>query len=137
MTIGGWIGFGIGSVIIFITALGISYLADELRSNNKHGRIISIIIAAIIIVLLFLGLRFYYNNTASGQRAYHTQESELHNGLDRIIKVYDVTGELIVEYEGHFDIEYDDDRIIFDDENGNRHIIYYSVSTVVIDEIGD
>ena len=38
------------------------------------------------------------------------------------------------EVKGKFNVDYNNSRIIFDDENGKRHIIYYSVATVVIDE---
>ena len=34
-------------------------------------------------------------------------------------------------------MEYDDDRILFDDENGLRHIIYYPTGTVIIDEVSE
>jgi hypothetical protein len=69
-----------------------------------------------------------------GSREMKTQESTLGNGLNRTIKVYSVDGTLIEEYSGRFDIEYDDDRILFDDENGNRHIIFYPTGTVSITE---
>ena len=77
---------------------------------------------------------WWFNNTASGKRAFKTQESNFNDGIERMVKVYDVNGELIVGYDGKFDITYDDDRILFDDENGKRHIIYDPTGTVVIDE---
>ena len=43
-------------------------------------------------------------------------------------------GDLIQEYEGKFDIEYNEHRIKFDDENGKRHLIYHDTGTVIIDE---
>jgi hypothetical protein len=46
----------------------------------------------------------------------------------------DVTGNLLKTYEGKFDIDYDDNRIIFDDETGKRHVIYYPTGTVIVDE---
>ena len=42
---------------------------------------------------------------------------------------------MIAKYEGRFDIEYDDDRILFDDEDGLRHIIYYPTGNVIVDEV--
>ena len=59
----------------------------------------------------------------------------INKGIDRTVKVYDVNGKLIQEYDGKFDIEYDDDRIVFDDENNKRHIIYYPTGTIIIDEV--
>ena len=49
--------------------------------------------------------------------------------------MYDMNGGLIQEYSGKFDIDYDDDRIIFDDENNKRHVIYYPTGTIIIDEV--
>ena len=71
----------------------------------------------------------------AGKRAIKTQQSNLGGGIERKITVYDVQGDMIAEYEGKFDIEYDDDRILFDDEQGLRHIIYYPTGNVIIDEI--
>ena len=47
-------------------------------------------------------------------------------------------GDLIHEYTGKFDIEFNDnERILFDDENGNRHVIYFKTGTVIVDEVDD
>ena len=49
--------------------------------------------------------------------------------------VYDVNGKLIEKYEGKFDVETDHDNyILFDDEEGRRHIIFYKTGTVIVDE---
>lgn len=77
---------------------------------------------------------WYFNYTASGKRAFKTQESNFSNGINRKIEVYDATGDLIKTYSGKFDIEYDNDRIIFDDQDGRRHIIFYPTGTITIDE---
>ena len=79
---------------------------------------------------------WWCNNTEAGKRAFKTQDSNLNGGITREVKVYDVEGDLIASYKGKFDIEYDDDRILFDDEKGNRHIIYYPTGNVIIDEVG-
>ena len=59
------------------------------------------------------------------------------NNSNFLYNVYDMDGDIIKEYEGKFDIEYDDDRILFDDENNLRHIIYYPTGTVIIDEVSE
>ena len=82
-------------------------------------------------------MRWYYQNTASGQRALKTQKSELNNGIERIIVVYDMNGQIIEKYEGKFDIEYKDERIMFDDTDGNRHIIYFKTGTVIVHEVNE
>ena len=53
----------------------------------------------------------------------------------RTVRIYDVNGELISEYAGYFDVTYDDNRIIFDDENDQRHQIFVGTGTVEIDEV--
>lgn len=130
MTVGGWIGFvGLTVAILFIGSL-IGFASDD-------GKImaISMIVSAVLVVFVLIGMLFYYNNTASGKRAYKTQESNFNYGIERTVEVYDVTGNLLKTYEGKFDIDYDENRIIFDDENGKRHVIYYPTGTVIVDEI--
>lgn len=62
-------------------------------------------------------------------------QSNLNGGIERIVRVFDVNGDLIERYEGRFDVETDRQTyILFDDENGKRHIIYYTTGTVIIDE---
>ena len=57
-------------------------------------------------------------------RAMKSQGINFGDGLVREVLVYDETGNLIKEYKGKFDIDYDNDRIVFDDENDLRHVIY-------------
>jgi hypothetical protein len=61
--------------------------------------------------------------------------SNYNGGLYRTVKVYDINGNLIAEYEGKFDVETDNESyILWDDELGKRHIIYYTTFNVIIDE---
>lgn len=124
MTLGGWIFFGIMAFCIAAIAIGIAVYNENMTST----------IAAAITSVLLIGMRAYYHRTESGKRALKTWHSEIHEGIDRQVRVYDVEGELIAEYEGKFDIDYDDDRIIFDDQDGKRHVIYYPTGTVIVDE---
>lgn len=127
MTVLGWIGFlGIAIFIILICEI-IAVFIDG-------GYVTALGIAAILIIGICIAMHWYYGNTQSGKRAIKSQESNFNEGIERTVKVYDVNGELITEYDGKFDITYDDDRILFDDENGKRHVIYYPTGTVVIDE---
>lgn len=130
MTVGGWIAFG----IIALCVLGFCFFIGTI-SDEVTGIVISLLIGVIICIFICIGMHWYFNNTASGQRAIKTQESNFNMGIDRKVCVYDATGNLIKEYEGKFDVDYDDDRIIFDDEKGLRHIIYYPTGTVIIDEV--
>ena len=125
-TIGGYGAIFIGACIIW----GVVWFLV----NAGFKKSVAIILGILVNIVLIFGVFYYYTNTASGVRAYKTQKSELSMGLDRTIKVYDVDGDLIQEYDGKFDITYDENRIMFDDENGKRHIIYYPTGTVIIDE---
>ncbi len=61
--------------------------------------------------------------------------SDYNGGLSRTVRVYDIDGELVAEYTGKFDIETDHSTyILWDDEMGKRHIIYFSTFNVIIDE---
>lgn len=127
MTVGGWIlFFGLGACIVGCGAL-IGGIADHVG--------IGAVVSIPFVIVLLAGMLFYYNGTAAGGRAFKSQQSNFNKGIERTVKVYDVNGKLIQEYDGKFDIEYDDDRIVFDDENNKRHIIYYPTGTIIIDEV--
>lgn len=133
MTIGGWFLFGIIAICILIIALFIAlYWFDGKRGPVPW--IVSIGIAVALCIGVFVGMNAYYNNTESGKRALKSQESNFNSGIERTVTIYDVNGKVIKQYEGKFDVEYDDDRILFDDENGKRHVVYYTTGTVAIDE---
>ena len=127
MPVIGWILF----VLIASIVLGVALLFGKTCDHIGFGDIIDAFFCIVIIMLIMI---WYFNSTASGRRAFKTQEGNFNNGIERIVKVYDVNGQLITQYDGKFDITYDDDRILFDDENGKRHIVYYPTGTVVIDE---
>ena len=125
--------FGIIAICIIIIALFIVwYWFDE--SGGPIPWIASIGIAIALCIGIFVGMNAYYNNTESGKRALKSQESNFNSGIERTVTIYDVNGKVIKQYEGKFDVEYDDDRILFDDENGKRHVVYYTTGTVAIDE---
>ena len=57
------------------------------------------------IVSIMIWMMWYFNNTALGRRVFKS------NGIERIVKVYDVNGQLIAQYDGKLDITCDGDRI--------------------------
>lgn len=68
-------------------------------------------------------------------RNYKDYQSNIHNGIERTLKIVADDGYVIYEREGKFDIEIHDDYIVFD-ENGERTIIYRSyTSSLVIEEV--
>jgi len=129
MTIGGWFGF---VCIVIVTVLLGGFCA--LISETTTGRTLCLTVSAVLIVIVLGAMLFYYNATASGKRAFKSQKSELENGIERVVTVYDMEGDVIKVYDGKFDITYDNDRILFDDEQGKRHVIYYPTGTVTVDE---
>ena len=134
MTVGGIV---LCIFLCLITAAIIFCITVYFSEGTAFGWAVGAVLTVIACVGIVLGFRWYYNSTAEGARALKTQESNFNNGIQRTVKVYDATGGLIQEYSGKFDIEYDDDRILFDDENGLRHIIYYPTGTVIVDETGE
>ena len=129
MTLGAWIVFGL--IALFLIGSGL-ILGDS--EGDVGGAIIGAIAGAFISLLIMLGMLWYFGSTAAGARAMKSQESNFNKGIDRTITVYDIEGDVIQQFSGKFDIEYDNDRIMFDDEKNLRHIIYYPTGTVIIDE---
>ena len=102
----------------------------ELRERSRLPMGFKIILA-IVIIIIIAGIVV---NQASIKRWLKDKQSEISNGIERTVEVYDINGKLIKKYEGKFDIEWQDDRIKFDDENNQRHIIYFKTGTIIVDE---
>ncbi len=122
-------------IIIFGTIITIGGFAIGSYFPEKRGRLAGTIIGLVITLTTFLFSYWYFNNTESGLRALKSQESNFNSGIERRVTVYDMNGDIIQTYEGKFDVAHEGDKILFDDENGLRHIIYYQTGTVIIDEI--
>lgn len=131
MTIGCWVLLAIGIIAIVVAiAIACYFFYDGEPGIGIAAIVIGIIVGAAMIVGPII-----YSNTEAGKRALKDQKSNFGEGIQRTIRVYDVDGELVEEYKGKFDVETDNaNYILFDDENGKRHIIYQGVSTVLIDE---
>lgn len=132
ITIGGWVVITFGVlVLVGGTTFGAIICHDDEIAAGVTCIILSLIIGAICVMSpLFMA------HTESGKRAYKDQQSNFNNGIERIVEVYDVSGDLIKTYEGRFDVETSAEGkyIKFDDENGKRHMIYYTTGTVIIEE---
>lgn len=131
------LGAGVLCLIFTICIVGfgvfIAYMAYE--DDSIIGMIISIIVTLIMAIAIWVGSFWYYNNTEDGARALKTQDSNFNGGIERQVIVYDANGDVIEEYQGKFDVEYDSNQILFDDENGQRHIICFGSGTVIINEV--
>lgn len=89
----------------------------------------------IIVFVCLMAMMLMLSSCASCQRACKDYNSEINNGIYRTVRVYTYDGELVEEYTGKFDIETDHDTyILWDDEMGKRHIIYFSNFNIIIDE---
>lgn len=135
MTVGGII-FGVVLTVIFLI-IGVLIVAYCVGERQFVGLIATIILGVGLIAGTWIGLNWYYGSTEAGKRAIKTQDSNFNGGITREVTVYDMDGDVLAHYKGKFDVEYSDERILFDDENGQRHIIYFKSGTVVIDEVSE
>lgn len=131
MTIGGWVGY-----FFIVAAIGAIMGCVAYFAENKTVAITSLIIMVLVSIGVLCGMLWWYSNTESGKRAMKTQESNFEGGIRRNVKVYDAVGNMLQEFEGTFDVEFDADkrRVLFDDENGKRHLIYFNSGTVIVEE---
>ena len=133
MTIGGAVLGGFISIVVLLGIIGCIVYARD--TDSIAVGIMGAVIGFILIAGTWLGLVWYFNNTAEGFRKLKTQKSNLTGGITREITVYSMDGKVLEQFRGKFDIEYADERILFDDENGDRHIIYFKSGTVIVNEV--
>lgn len=130
MTIGGWIVFAAIAVCLILGAI-----CGAVLCKNIAAKITIPIVCALATIGLLIGMLWYFGNTASGQRAMVDQQSDLGNGLNRIIRVYTADGDIIAEFEGKIDIEGNDGGYVLFDYEGKRYT-YYNCFVESIAEIG-
>lgn len=122
--------------IILGIVFSLLFIIGTLLFLGHRSPVAAVIVAIVLVAVLWTGLFWYYNNTASGARAIKDQQSNFNNGIERHIVVKDYSGGVIAEYEGKMDIETDNETyVLFDDEEGKRHIIYNTTGFILIDEI--
>lgn len=131
MTINGWISFVIIAGLLILGAFLVF-----ISSENLAVRITVSALCGLAVIGLLIGMLWYFGNTASGQRAMVDQQSDLGNGLDRIVRVYTANGDIIAEFEGTIDIECNDGGYVLFDYQGNRYT-YYNCFAESIAEIGE
>ena len=123
------------TVLILAGGIYTASLANDDRSFI--GIVLSIVVSIVLCVSIWAFSIWWFGSTEKGKRALKTQDSNLNGGIERVVTVYDINGNEIQQYQGQFDIEYTDERILFDDEDGNRHIIYFKTGTVIVDEVSN
>ena len=109
---------GISIMVIYCTTLFFTSHKSIIK------RILSILIALIIIGTMIFVIKWYFTNTASGQRAVLDHKSNINNGLERTVTVYTADGKIIAEYTGLIDIETNDGGYVKFDFEGKRYIYY-------------
>lgn len=119
MTIGGWVVF---ALLALCVVGGVIFIMVCWESTP--GRVLTVILGIAVIVAILLGMFWWFNNTASGQRALTDQKSEFANGLERVVRVYTANGDIIAEYEGIIDIEGNDGGYVLFDYQGKRYTYY-------------
>lgn len=97
----------------------------------KNKKFITRVMIAIIILIIIL---FSLTGCASFDSWSKDWESETSGGLDRIVKVYSPSGELLSTYEGKINIEYDESRVIFQIDRDKRIAVYSDTAIVVVEE---
>jgi hypothetical protein len=90
-------------------------------------------VTILVILGIIVGCFIWYFNTASGERALKTMRSNNSGGLERVVKVYSDSGELIHTYEGKIDLQDTEygNKVLFD-LDGKRIMIYNA--TVISEE---
>lgn len=119
MTIGGWILFGFLALCVLGLAIG---LGITIMEDNTVGGIAAIVVGLAITIGMYAGFHWYYSSTASGQRAFKSQESNLGGGIERTVTVYSYDGDEIQSWTGKFDVTENDQETYFDID-GKRVII--------------
>lgn len=119
MTVGGWILFAIVSFLILSIGVAIFSELDE-----WWIRVIVVLIAAVLIAVLYFGMTWLYNNTASGSSALIDEQSNLSNGMERTITVYTADGQVIARYSGRIDLAANSGGYVKFDFEGKRYIYY-------------
>lgn len=120
------------AVVGLIIIVALIWMGTESISKT----VVSAIIALIVSIALFIGMRWYYSSTASGSRAMKDQQSNLGNGLERTVTVYNINGEEVWNYTGKIDLTYDGDGSIYYDDakTGKRTIIYNPTGITIVEE---
>lgn len=129
MTIAGWVLFAVFAFIIGAFAVCAFMMFDSVAAKS-----ISVIVGVTLIIVLLFGMFWYFDNTASGQRALLDQKSDFNNGIERTVTVYTANGEVIAQYTGKIDIDTNDGGYVKFDFEGKRYI-YYNCFIETIAEI--
>lgn len=122
-----------GIVVITLILSVICFLV--MRKKQIKGKEFLFAMISIVAIAIIFGAMFTLYGTEAGKRSLKDISSNYSGGIARSVEVYDTVGNLKKQYVGKFDIDANDIRILFDDENGLRHIIYQGTGQIIIDEL--
>lgn len=88
---------------------------------KKHNFSLPILIFSIGVVVIIIISVFV--NKASIMRTLKSFSSEMNNGIERTITVYDYNGNEIKHWTGKFDVTQGETGVLFDGPDGKRVII--------------
>lgn len=85
-----------------------------------------VLILATVAIMLCVSL----SNCSSCERTSKNWDSNINGGLNRIVNVYDYTGNKIATYEGKIDVQQNESKVLFD-LNGKRYVYYNALVEVI------
>lgn len=86
---------------------------------------------AFLILCVALGVIAFAGCTASTQRSCKSCSSNMAGGLNRVVNVYSLDGNLIATYEGIIDIDNNSNGSVMFDLNGKRYVYYNAIIEVI------
>ena len=116
----------IGAIVITIIlgiGVGIKFYEDDRIVGCFASIIISIVIAGVVGFLYFTSNAF--------KRDWKDWESNHSDGIQRTIVITAEDGREIYRYSGTVDLEIEDRKIKFEDENGKRQIIIFGITDTI------
>lgn len=88
-------------------------------------------VAVLVMISAGCGIHWYFTSTASGIRTAVNFKSNVNNGMEREITVYNADGKVIMHMKGKFDIEHSNRSLQYIDQNHMKHNIYFGDNTTV------
>ncbi|GAA0813509.1 beta-sandwich lipoprotein [Ligilactobacillus aviarius] len=88
-------------------------------------------VAVLVMILAGCGIHWYFTSTASGIRTAVNFKSNVNNGMEREITVYNADGKVIMHMKGKFDIQHSNRSLQYIDQNHMKHNIYFGDNTTV------
>lgn len=84
-----------------------------------------------IVAILVSVAALFLMSCASFERELKSCQSDVSGGLNRIVRVYSLDGNLIASYEGLIDIDDNQNGSVMFDMNGKRYVYYNAIVEVI------